>query len=336
MGAVYIEIGGLAMNLLKDNKGITYIIVSSLLVVVLIGIFFASKKYTYQDQTELYTIKIRAMNDFLKNFNTDVHRATHVSAFRAMIALEDHVAGTGIFLTNVSESFKETFYEGTINGVQVNIMSNSSFEDYVNKIQLIAKEVGFTLNASVDDVKLSQSSPWNIDVAVSIIINMSDARKKVSWNTRQEFYTSVPIENLRDPMYGVYTLNKLPNSIRQCNFTTLVTSNNDTSNLELCINQSAYFESNQAPNFLMRFEGNFSTDLNSNGIESIVYIPGLAAQELPVSINDVKIDYIYFSKELTDKICDIQHIHPDTHLVIPSNRVVLYQISGLNYSITCP
>jgi len=324
-------------KMLKDNKGLTYLLVSSLLVVVLIGIFFATKKYTYQDKADLYFVKIRTMNDFVKNLNSDIHRATHVSAFRTMIALEDRVANSGEFLDNVSESFKETFYNGTINGTDVEIMSNSSFKDYILKVQSLAGEVGIMLNATVEEVHLSQSNPWDIDINVSILINMTDSGNKVSWVMRKDYYTSVPIENLRDPIYSVNTLNKIPNSVIRCNFTVLVTSDNDTRNLETCINQSYYLESGFAPSFLMRFEGNTSTDPNGNGIESIVYIPVLSAQELPVSVNAVKVDYIYFGNiTVSNKICDVQNIDDDSKFVIPLDRRDMYNVTGLNYSTTCP
>ena len=53
------------------------------------------------------------MNNFIENFHQDVHRATYISAFRSLIALEERIARTAVFLTDTEDSFKEIFYNGT-------------------------------------------------------------------------------------------------------------------------------------------------------------------------------------------------------------------------------
>jgi hypothetical protein len=319
-------------SFLKSKKAMTYLLVSSLLVVVLLGIFFVSNRYGYRDQTELYTLRIMSMNDFIKNFNSDVHRATYVSAFRTMIALEDYVTTNSRYLDNVNASFKETFYNGTINSTSVEIMDNSSFRDYITKVNNLAQDMGMTLNVSVENIELSQSDPWSIDVKIYLIINLTDSTRTVSWHNSEEFYTNIPIDNLRDPLYGVSTLNKIPNAIRRQNNT--LVSGSDTSGLISHINQSYYLESSDAPSFLKRFEGDFTSD--PNGIESIVYIPVLSDQKIDVDLDAVKIDYIYFNAINTDKVCEVENIPSDYYFVIPSNRVALYQVDLLNYSIICP
>jgi hypothetical protein len=323
----------LAMNNSRNKKGMTYFIVSSLIVAVLIGIFFVSNKYKYTDETDLYTLRILSMNDFIKNFNSDVHRATYVSAFRTMIALEDHVTTNSQYLSNVNESFKETFYSGEINGTAIEIMENSSFRDYVNKINSLANSMGMVMNVSVYNIELSQSDPWSIDVHVFLTVNLTDSTRTVSWHTSKDFYTNIPIDNLRDPLYGVNTLNKIPNAIRKQNNTVLV-SGSDTSTLLDHINQSYYLASAEAPSFLKRFEGDTSAD--PNGIESVIYIQTLSDQKITVDTDAVKIDYIYFNNLPTDKVCEVEFIPSDYYFVIPSDRIVLYQIGGLNYSISCP
>jgi len=317
------------------KKGFTYLLVSSLIIVVLLGIFFVSNQYKYQDQIESQSIRIRAMNDFVNNFNNDVHRATHTSAFRALISLEDNVASNGQYLSNITQAFEETFYNGTLNGTSIQLMQNSSFKDYILKVHSLAESLGMNVNATVTQITLTQPDPWSIDVHVYIVLNVSDVKNLASWYTTKDFVTNIPIYNLRDPLYGINTHNKIPNTIRQFNQTPLV-SGTDTTNLKALINESYYLESSDAPSFLMRFEG--KTDSSAQGIESIVNIQTISDQGIEVYSSRPKIDYIYFNNITVNKVCAVQNVPTDMNFVISVDRVNLYEISGLNYSVTpaCP
>jgi hypothetical protein len=316
---------------INGRKGFTYLIVTTVIVVVLLSIFFVSSRYTYQDQEQLQQVRIRAMNDFIKNLNTDIHRATYISAFRALLALEENVATTGVYLTDINNSFEETFVYGTVNGTSYVIMSNSTFSDYLAKVQYLAQSTGIILNINVTQVKLKQSNPWFIDVYMDMNITAIDTKNTSSWHIYKEYVTSIPINDLRDPLYSKNTLNKVPNTIRRLNSTILVNGTNTTT-LVAHISDSYYLASPFAPNLIMRFEGKTGPD--ANGIESIVNITKLAIQGLPRYDNRVKVDYIYFNDIATDTVCNIQNIPASTYFIIPSNRRLLYQVENLTNS-TC-
>ncbi|HYD03272.1 MAG TPA: hypothetical protein VEC16_03140 [Alphaproteobacteria bacterium] len=315
------------------KRGFTYILVSTLITVVLLVFFFASSSYKYQDQTTLQQVRIRAMNDFVKDLNNDIHRATYISAFRAMLALEDNVATTGEYLTDINATFREAFFYGTINGSDSGIMLNSTFQDYLLRVQDMASNTGFGLDMNVSSIRIVQASPWVITVYMSINISIDDAKRTASWNISKEYSTDIPIENLRDPLYSKNTLNRVPNVIKQFNQSVLVNGSNVT-NLETLIADSYYLESPDAPSFIMRFVGDTGSD--PNGIESVVDIVDISDQDIEVDENAVKIDYIYFNSISTDKVCDVENLDPSYYFVIPSDRIALYQIGGLNYSVSCP
>jgi len=320
---------------IRGRKGFTYLIVTTVIVVVLLSVFFTSSRYRLQDQESLQQVRIRAMNDFIKNLNTDMHRATYISTFRALLALEDHVATTGDYLTDVNESFREMFFYGNLeNETSSAIMLNSTFSDYLAKVQLMARSTGIILNINVTQIRLMQSNPWNIDVYVLMNITAVDTKNTSSWNINREYVTTVPIANLRDPLYSKNTHNKIPNTIRQLP-TTIFVNGSNTSALQDHISGSYYVASNYSPNFIMRFEG--LTDADINGIESIVDVVDLSAQGLPRYDDRVKVDYIYFNDLSTDKICNVTSIPQNMYFVIPSNRKYIYQIENLSYSnSTCP
>jgi len=317
------------------KKGYTYLIVATFLIAVLLMIFFSASRYKYQDFESLQQVRIRAMNDFVKNLDNDIHRATYISAFRAMLALEDHVTTTGSYLADINSSFKETFYLGTIDGVQASIMDNSSFSDYLGNVRKLSEAIGIQLYINVTNISIVQDDPWFMKVFMTLNITIIDSRNTASWAISKVYMTLIPIDNLRDPLYSKNTFNRVPNTVRRLNYSTLVSGTN-TAGLIEHINGSYYIASSYAPNFIMRFEGR--TDPDPDGIESIVDIRALSDQGLSVDENKIKVDYIYFNNLTYSKACNVQNVPSEYYFVIPLNRLVLYQIngSGLNYSMTCP
>jgi hypothetical protein len=326
----------LSRNRLNNNRrGYTYLLVTTFIIGLLLMLFFSASRYKYQDFESLQQVRIRAMNDFVKNLDNDIHRATYISAFRAMLALEDHVTTTGLYLNNINSSFSETFYSGTINGTSSTIMTNSSFSDYLDNVREISESIGILLYINVTNIRIIQSDPWDMKVFMTLNISVIDSRNTASWSISKEYMTVIPITNLRDPLYSKNTFNRVPNTVRKLNYSTLVIGTN-TSGLVEYINGSFYLASSAAPNFIMRFEGR--TDPDPNGIESIVDIRALSDQDLPVDENRIKVDYIYFNNMtyVNGTVCNVQNVPSEYYFVVPSNRVGLYNITGLNYSTSCP
>jgi len=314
------------------KRGFVYVITMSLLLVVILAVFLTTNQYRYQDKTESYHIKISSSNDFVKDLNNDIHRASFIAAFRALISLENHITSSGEFLEDVDKSFIETFYYGTIDGSEVNLMENSSFEEYIQKVNYIGEQKGLNVKVNITTVNLTQSDPWSVDVILTADVNISDKDKLSSWVYTKDYLTNIPILDLRDPLYGVYTKNKIPNTIRKLNVTEFVESGNPE-NLINHINQSYYIESSFAPTYIMRFEN--STEANPNGIESIVNIQTLSDQGLEVFPDRTKIDYIYFNDISDSKICDVEGIPSDLYYVVSDDRDTLYELNELNYSTSC-
>jgi hypothetical protein len=322
---------------LANKKGFTYILVTSFLVVVLLLVFFTTSNYKYQDQEALQQIRIRAMNDFMKNLEDDIHRATYISAFRTLLALEDHVS------TNASKEFREAFFYGTINGTtEGTILNESTFEVYLSRVQNISKSTGINLDINVTDVRLTQSNPWSIDVHLMMNITAVDVKNTSSWHINKEYVTSLPIDTLKDPLYFRIIGNASPN-IRKLDVLFLVNGTNVT-NLKTHIEGVYYINSPYAPSYIMRMEGNNSPDPNGNGIESIVNFQDLenllpTNPDLLIDPNKVKIDYIYFDTTVNpnNKSCNFTGIPTTDYFVIPSDRIMMYQLGNVSHlNTTCP
>ncbi len=320
---------------LTGRKGFAYIVSASLILLVVLFTFLAVQRPMHTERQEAYESRIRTMNDFVESVNKDLERVSFISAFRTLMALEDDIGNRGEFIEDIDESFRETFMYGTIQGAEVPLMNDTSVEEYEERINLIAGTMGIKIDLNVTRIELYHTDPWNVEVNITTIVNISDMHGEVYWEYEEKTNARLPIRNLRDPLYAVHTLNRLPNTVRELNATYLVSPENDTSNLQEHINQSYYLASPYAPSFLMRFEGNNSA--SPYGIESIVNIHELSAQDLTVYPDRAKIDYVYFNNiDESPYICNVESISLESYFVIPSNRQTLYEVSGLDHSTNCP
>jgi hypothetical protein len=168
--------------------------------------------------------------------------------------------------------------------------------------------------------------------------NLSDRANLARWAATRTVSSDIPIIDLRDPLYSVNTLGKLPVVVRRSNDTVFVNDTgdrNDTTNLQLHLNYSRYINSTLAPNFLMRFENNLSPD--KNGIESLVNLQVLADQGVIISENNRSVvDYIYFGDDPDVQWCSIQNMIfvPDDWFILDTDHVDLYHVNGtLDYNL---
>ena len=141
-------------------------------------------------------------------------------------------------------------------------------------------------------ISVSQSDPWNVNFSVGFNLVMQDKANLAKWERFQVVSVLIPVTGFSDPMYNVETYNKVPRLIEQTPYEGNYVNGVDKTNLISHIDNGYYAKNSNAPNFLMRLEGNFSAD--PNGIESFVIRPALSQQGLPTKEKSC-IDYIYFS-----------------------------------------
>ncbi len=321
-----------------NKKGFTYLVTATILATIIIFVFLSTNRYTFQDKQDIYESRVKLMNDFVTDFNQDVHRATYISSFRALLSLEDYIASTSAgFFNNTATAFEEAFFNGTINQTNVTLMNASSFSDYLARVNFLASQIGLRANITVLNITLSQEDPWKITVAVHTKVNISDTKHVASWHFEKTYTTQVPIFDLRDPLYSKFTENTVPNTVREAPFLFLVnTSDNDTTNLQLLANKSYYIASTNAPSFLQHFENNNTP--SPYGIQSIVNIGDIAAQDKDVYENRIKVDFIYFNDLGGVKLCNVTGLPASLYFVIPQNEATTYEVDGLSYSnaSACP
>ncbi len=304
-GSSRVEKGnGLRRRAALGRKGVVFLIISLLLVSIFLTIIYAQRLPTSRERAEGAVSRIRSMSDFITDFMADVHRATSIAGFRSFIAAEQYISQEGAFITDPAPIFIESFMNGTIDGYPYEIMENSTFGEYLQRVNAEAARIGIELNASVVNITLSQSTPWSVDIDFKMTLNVSDTRGLARWDTVADFSTEVSILDIRDPVYSVYTTGKVPNTIRQSpyNNSQFVIGGNDTTNLNDEITNMYYREDPYAPSFLQRLAGNL-TGSSKYGIASLVDLDELNAQGLFVKTYQSVVDFRYFSNVSTNDYC---------------------------------
>ena len=155
-----------------NRRGVVYLMAAVLLVGILLTIMYTTTLPTTRDKAESEFARIASMSDFLHDFSTDVHRATHIAGFRSFIATEQYINEKGDFLTDPAPVFIEVFMNGTIDGDAYQIMTNSTFGEYLQRVNTEAKKIGILLNATITNITLNQSTPWSVDITFEMEINV--------------------------------------------------------------------------------------------------------------------------------------------------------------------
>jgi hypothetical protein len=315
----------------------------AILMVLIVGtVFFSfSKRDAHQSFTSTES-RVHSMEGFLDDVGRDSERAAYIAGFRSLIAMEQEVATTGLpfngsnGVSNLTPdtAFMESFVNGSINGKHYVIMDNSTFSEYLLKVQDNAQRQGFICNISVENITLWQTDPWHLRVNYTLSFKLYDVSRLASWNTNRTFIGKIPITDIRDPLFTMRTFNRVQQTIRPNLYPLFVNTSagiNNTRGLAMQYNESLYVAAGRGPSILMRFSNNLSDSIY--GIESFVDIGELSAQNIVVNSDASSVDYLYF-KNIPAVACGVNNGSNSMidAFKIDAAHIAVYQIDRLNYT----
>lgn len=273
---------------------------TTLAVLVVVGIIiYMSAQDRMYPRTLAQMNRVHTMDSYLANLEEDMPRAAYIACFRSLIGLEEYISTTGEYVADFDSAFTGLFTNGTINSSSVGIMNQSSFNDFAQRFQALAIRQGINANLTVLSVDASQSDPWHVTLTAYVQIYLTDRATSVSFNRTVPVVSVVPISDIKDPVHSVGTQGRAPHVVKQANFSApYIDASNDTTLLQLLVNETYYVASPLAPSFLQRFEGNFTAD--PNGIVSLVNIQELTAQDFTITQCKSVVDFIYFGAPDSD------------------------------------
>jgi len=264
----------------------------TIMAIVLIGLVFVSfEVFSSINQRQEIKTRISTMENFLSAIEENFERQVFISGFRTIFLAENEITTKGTYISNVDNFFEEAFFNGTVDGVSQEILLGATYNDMITSINEKAAKINVDITFDDPVISVSQQDPWNVRYSLVTNFTMTDKSNLAKWEKQQEITAYIPIEGFEDPIYIVNTNGLVPVKINRTSFTEFV-QGSDISNLLTHVTQGYYIASSDAPNFLDRLQGNLNSD--TNGIESLVYLPSLSTQGISVSDKSA-VDHIYFS-----------------------------------------
>lgn len=266
-----------------SNKGQMF----TLVVISIIFLMFLSYEiYSFVNEKNSVRNRIRSMETYMTSLEENLNRQFYILGFRIVFLAENEISRTGNYITNFNSFFNEAAFNGTIEGNVSDIMVGAKIQDIVNSNQYNANKLNLNVSLTNMQVSLIQLDAWNLGVLANFSLKLSDTNELAEWNKNSSIAIPISIIGLEDPVYIVSTRGKISQKINQ--------SENafGLSNFSNLVSRHLYFNNPDAPNFLMRIEGNLTSSIF--GVESFVNTLELSEQGMSVQSKSVA-DYIYFS-----------------------------------------
>lgn len=280
-----------------NRKGFVFTTIAILIVISLLFIFAVHERLL--PRTIAQTGRVQTMDRYIANLEEDLPRAAYIAGYRSLIAMEEHISSTGEYLTDVDAAFTSVFANGTINGSSYAIMENSTFGEFSQAFAQLAASQGMHADLTVISLEAYHEDPWFVTLNISVRTELADRAGAARFNRTTFVQATVPIDSIKDPLYTVSTQGRAPHIVVRSNLTgPLIDEDNDTTQLQLLLNNTLYLASSEAPSFMQRFSGDLSP--SPNGIESLVRVGELDAQGIAVESCKSIVDHLYFGAADTD------------------------------------
>ncbi len=272
-----------------DKKAVVFTFIAiSLLSVILIAFLINVANKNIQTKIQDTTVRVETLNSLAKSLENElIPEALRASSNRVILswlyyldhANNDTLNPEFIDPTKVSLNdnlknalIKESYYKDLNNKVQLSYMydnkdkSNYTLPAVLNELSILANNSGVIF--SYDDPStyafaITQTSPWELDVAMTIpYYEVSDAKKNIFWVFKdKQFSAKLNIQNYVEPFILVYynrsvSINKTKTAV----FT--------AQGFRDFYQRPEFIAHDDAPNFLSRMQGRF--DPSINGIETVL------------------------------------------------------------------
>src|SRR3989338_5650255 len=202
----------------QKKRGIFYTTAAIALTLVIIATYSAYSTYKLSDRMDVIGTRIETVNSFIKDVEKDIEKGAYIAGFRTLLSFNEFIAANG------------TFINGTINGYPMSLMQDSTFTDWANKISAESKKIDITFNFTINEIRLSQSDEWSVDIGLNLTLDIRDKRNTSSWIRDRYLTTRVDITGFEDPLYVINSKGRITNSIAKSNITQFVV-NGDVTNL---------------------------------------------------------------------------------------------------------
>ena len=284
-----------------SKRGIFFTLISLLFVSILVIMFASSSTVISKYKIQSISLRVELADSFIRNLESHYIPTLLIdTSSNAIVSITDYLYRQNN--TKYFSSYEEfnnavqeimingTLYKEDLQSYGISTMKGKTLKSRINLIKEFAsKSYQLNLNIDTDKIKINifqseKTGPWYYGVNCSI--NYTLTTNVASWNRSKTITVFVPIEKLNDPLFIIEPDSHYLREVKKAPFDEW-----DITSLNTHINQGTYRYEKRAPNYIMRFYGNFSSS-PCCGIESTIN-KTLSNQEY----NKIYIDYCFWSNE---------------------------------------
>jgi len=330
------------------GKKSIFLTFTSIVIIAAVIVIFTPSDINLKKDISIIKTRVSKVDEYVFDLEkVYLENTLNANGRRTIIALIKYMDTQG-FLTDLDfqTAFSEVLLDGTINDVDIDtyypetIMTGKTYRDYLyaNDDISITKAAEKALNVQTEfnpiiatDIRVSQISPWFVDVEADISFTVSTVEGIASWTRDVTIKTSIAIENFDDPYYLVKTDGSYINVIKR---SATKFDEWDVEKVKDSIREGDYthFENSRAPSFIDRFTDSIAPS-SCCGIESLVNPNKLSDLGLPRNVDVSYVDYIFWS---TAPSCPSSNLYtitgisrgPDefSNFKLEFNHIVLYNL----------
>lgn len=272
---------------MKSKKAQMFTVIAVLLIVLMLIVVEIYS--TIHDRKAIRT-RVSSMNNFLLSLETNLQRQAYISGFRMVFLAGGEVGPT--YISNITAFFNEAYFNGSVNGQSEGLMIGATHNDMINSINTKASKISVVINMTNTTISMTQNDPWNLRFTITSDFVMSDKQNLALWQKKQNISVLIPVEGFEDPFFKIKSGGRISRLINRTIYDGNFVNGADVSNLSDHFAKGYYANNSNAPSFLNRLQGNFSSD--PNGIETFVDTDEFAAEGLTIYPSSSVVDYLYF------------------------------------------
>lgn len=256
--------------------------------------------------------RLTELQTFMEGVEQDAITATAVATHRALLTSQELVQTQGA-LTDPEATIEELIINGTYEGTIQPLLLNESLERWAEHLQPLANHLRMTINVTINEVAITQYSPWFVTTITNATLKAQDNYTSSSWQQTFIANATTPILGLADPLYTIGTDGR---------YTHIINKATSIADLASHVRSNNYSESADAPRFIDRFGTNPGS--SEHGIESLVNVEEIIA--INVNNDGSIIDWQYFGTNVPST-CPLPGL-PAWAVIDPAQ--------SSRYGITCP
>jgi len=264
---------------LKNKKGLFFTFMAILLLAVILIAFLAKSGNTTHNSIQQSQIKVRSLNAFVKSLDEVLQQPLKASGKQTIEAAQQYMFTQG-YIPNFASEFSSIIVSGKYNNELLENMDEFNITNTLNIVKAVATETDVFLtyeDPTPADIAIQHISPWEMNVTINLRnIQITDTQSEATWDMGDKLISTILfVEDFNDPFSLVQ--DKVEVNINQ----TDIEQFGDIATLQQFINAHEFLAHTDAPSFLQRMSGDFSS--SSYGIESVLSDEGRNADAVPTS-----------------------------------------------------